>query len=162
MTAELDWVLAQLKDVADSQPYDHELRRINRDESRILDKGVRSIQGELQKANYVGATHVSTTEEPMGSEYNLQREVVIGVRVTGLTSSKHGHVDPSGTDGVPFSDLVTECKDAILEERAFPDAGSSDTEYTHLEFTNEANTSHQWADFYRWDADVVLDGERYL
>lgn len=156
MSSELEWVLDQLKDVADQQPWDHELRRVNRDESRVLEQDVRSVKGELQEANYVGATHVSTEESPMGSQYDLEREVVIGVRVTGLHCSKYGHIDPQGEDGVPFTELVQACKDAFWTERKWPAAGPSGVSYPHLELQNEANTSQQWADFYRADWDVVF------
>lgn len=170
MTSEVDWVLSQFADVATAISNEYtlesgdpvELRRVDRDESRILEQGVQSIRGELQSASYIGATHVDTSEVPMGSEYNLQREVVVGVRLTGLTSSEYGHIDPAGNEGIPFDELVERCKDAILSEREFPAAAPTDAAYTYLEFQNEANTSQQWSDFYRWDADVVFHGERHL
>lgn len=174
MTAELDWVLEQFASVATDVANQYtlesgdpvQLERVNRDESRILEQDVQSIRGDLEKAAFVGATHVDTVEEPMGSQYDLQREVVVGVRVTGLTSQgSYGHIDPDGQDGIPFTGdggLVQRCKDAVLAERKFPAAAPSDAAYTYLEFQNEANTSQQWADFYRWDADVVFHGERHL
>lgn len=154
MTAEVDWVLDRMGSVVGSTTTP--LRRVNRDDSRILEQDVSSIKGELTSANYVGATHVDTTEEPMGSQYDLQREVVVGVRVTGLMSSEYGYIDPSGQEGIPFDELVARCKDALWAERQWPDAGPTNVSYPHLEIQNEANTSQQWADFYRADWDVVF------
>jgi len=163
MSSERDWVLTQLGSVVGSTTTP--LRRVDRDNARLLEQNVRSVRGELQEANYVGATHVDTVEEPMGSQYDLQREVVVGERVTGLHHSEWGHIDPDGQEGIQFSGeggLVDRCKDALLAERTFPDAAPPDAAYTYLEFQNEANTSQQYSDFYRWDADVVFHGERQL
>jgi hypothetical protein len=174
MTAETAWVLEQFASVATDVANEYtlesgdpvELERVNRDESRLLEQDVQSIRGDLEQAAFVGATHVDTVEEPMGSQYDLQREVVVGVRVTGLTAQgSYGHIDPSGEDGIPFTGdggLVQRCKDALLSERKWPDAGPADVSYPHLELQNEVNTSQQWADFYRWDADVVFKGHRDL
>ena len=156
MTKEVDWVLEQLGSVVGSTTTP--LRRVNRDESRILEQDVRSIQGELTRANYVGVTHVDTTRDPVGTEYDADREVVVGVRVTGLTCEEHGWVDSTGQAGMPFDELVARCKDALWSERTWPAAGPSGVSYTHLQLQNESNTSEQYADFYRADWDVVFDG----
>jgi len=175
MSSERDWVLEQFADVATTIASEYtlesgdpvELRRVNRDESRILEQAVGSIRGELQDAVFVGATHVDTDREPIGTEYDANREVVVGVRVTGLTSSKYGHIDPSGAEGIPFDDpdggLVQRLKDALWAERQWPDANPrEEVYYRHLELQNEANTSQQYADFYRADWDVVFDGREDL
>jgi len=175
MSSERDWVLEQFADVATTVASEYtlqsgdpvELRRVNRDESRILEQAVDSIRGELQQAVFVGATHVDTVRDPIGTEYDAEREVVVGVRVTGLTSSKYGHIDPSGQEGIPFDDadegLVQRLKEALWSERQWPAAEpSEDVYYTDLELQNEANTSQQWADFYRADWDVVFSGYEEL
>jgi len=175
MSSERDWVLEQFADVATTIASEHtlengdpvELRRVNRDESRILEQAVGSIRGELQSAVFVGATHVDTVREPIGTEYDAEREVVVGVRVTGLTSSKYGHIDPSGEQGIPFDDanggLVQRLKDALWSERTWPAAEPDESVYYQdLELQNEANTSQQYADFYRADWDVVFSGYEEL
>lgn len=173
MTSEVDWTLAQFESVADTiateytleSGDDAQLERVDRDESRKLEQDVQSIKGDLQSAVFVGAAHADTDENPMGSEYKLEREAIVQIRITGLTHSEYGHVDPTGAAGIPFDDpdggLVQRVKAAILDERKFPQAAPPDAAYTYLEFQNEANTSEQWADFYRWDADVVFHGERH-
>lgn len=170
MSSERDWVLQQFADVVDDIANEYtldsgdpvELEHVNRDESRLLEQGLDSIRGELRNAAFVGATHVDTVRTPIGTEYDAEREVVIGVRATGLTSAKYGHIDPSGEDGIPFDNgddgLVQRLKNALWSERTWPDAAPSDGYYTHLELANEANTSQQWADFYRADWDVVFTG----
>jgi len=176
MTSEVDFVLDQFAAVADtiSNEYTLEsgdpvrLERVNRDESRILEQDVQSIKGDLEKAAFVGATHVDTVRDPVGTEYDASREVVVGVRVTGLTSQgSYGHIDPSGEDGIPFDNgvdgLVNRLKDALWSERTWPDAGPDPSVYyTDLELQNEANTSEQWADFWRADWGVVFDGYEEL
>jgi len=161
VTAEVDWVLDQLGSVVGSTTTP--LRRVNRDDSRVLEQDIRSVESELQEANYVGATHVDTVQDPIGTEYDVDREVVVGVRVTGLHHSEWGHVDPDGQEGIPFDELVRRCKDALWTERTWPAAGpDGSVSYTHLELQNEANTSEQYADFYRADWDVVFSGYEEL
>lgn len=175
MTSELDWVLDQFAAVADDVESEYTLEsgdpvvleRVNRDESRILEQPPGDIHGELQKGVFVGATHVDTVRDPIGTEYDADREVVVGVRVVGLTHRKYGHIDPSGVDGIPFDapdngGVVQRLKDALWSERMWPDAGPSDVYYTDLELANEANTSEQWADVFRADWDVVFDGYEEL
>ncbi|MCD2204411.1 hypothetical protein [Halobacterium sp. KA-6] len=175
MTAELDWVLEQFASVVDDIESEYTLasgdpvqvERIDRDNSRLLEQDVRSIRGDLQDANYVGATHVETVRDPVGTEYDASREVVVGVRVTGLTSAEYGHIDSEGNEGIPFDNgtdgLVNRLKDALWNERTWPDAGPGPSVYyKHLELQNEANQSEQWADFYRADWDVVFNGYEEL
>jgi hypothetical protein len=159
MTAEVDWVLDQFGSVVGSTTVP--LQRIDRDDSRILEQDVRSLDAELTDANYVGVRHEDTTTSPIGTEYDLEREAVVSVRVTGLHASKYGWIDPDGDDGIPFGGadgLVQQLQDALWSERQFPDAGIQRVDYTHLELQNEANTSRQYGDFYRADWDVVFQG----
>lgn len=167
MTAELDWVLEQFAPVATSVAADYSLRkggdatleRVNRDDSEVLGENIRTSRGDLQKAAYIGATHADTVRDPIGTEYDADREVVVGVRLTGLHWGDHGHIDPDGENGIPFDELVRRCKDALWSERTWPDANSrEDVYYENLELQNEANTSQQYTDFYRADWDVVFSG----
>ncbi|QRY26361.1 hypothetical protein [Halobacterium sp. BOL4-2] len=175
MSSEVTWVLDQFASVATTVSNNYtlasgdpvQLERVNRDESRILDQPPGDIQGELQTGVFVGATHVDTVRDPIGTEYDADREVVVGVRVTGLTHREYGHIDPSGQNGIPFDDadsagIVQRLKDALLAERTWPAAGPADVSYTHLELQNEANTSQQYADTFRADWDVVFSGHEEL
>ncbi|WP_338844107.1 hypothetical protein WHO98_12190 (plasmid) [Halobacterium salinarum] len=161
MSSEVTWVLKQLGSVVGSTTTP--LRRVNRDDSRVLEQDVRSTRGELQEANYIGATHVETVRDPIGTEYDADREVVVGVRVTGLHHSEWGHIDPDGQNGIPFGELVRRCKDVLWSERTWPDANPrEEVYYENLELQNEANTSQQYSDCYRADWDVVFDGYEEL
>ncbi|WP_135806211.1 hypothetical protein [Halorussus marinus] len=157
---EVDWVLAQLGSVVGSLTVP--LRRVDRDESTILDGDIRSRTEDLQQANYVGATLADVATEPRGAEYNLSREAVVGVRIEGLNHSEWGHVDPDGSEGIVWQNgdtgLVDRIRSTLLAERTWPDAGGTDVSYTHLEVANQAPQSELYADYYRYDFDVVFDG----
>jgi hypothetical protein len=160
---EVDWTLSQLGSVVGSLTTP--LKRIDRDESTILDGDIRSRTAELEKANYVGASLVDVSSSPIGTEYDHSREAVVGVRIEGLHHSQFGHVDPSGSDGIPFGDedgLVDRLRDALLVERTYPDAGSTDVTYTDLQVVNEAPQSNTYGDYYRHDFDVLFTGYETL
>lgn len=162
MSAEVDWVLAQLQSVVDAQPVDHPLTRVNRDDSKLLEGDIRSKEGELQDSNFVGATLADRSSEPLGTEFDNRVEAVVGVRVVGLHHDKFGHVDPDGLDGVVFDALVDDVREAIEAERSFPSVGREDTSYHTLFIENDAPQSSDWRDFYRYDFDVRFAGYRTL
>lgn len=156
---EVDWVLSQLGSVVGSLTTP--LRRVDRDESRILDGDIRKRTAELEKANYVGASLADVSSTPIGTEFDHDREAVVGVRIEGLHHSQWGHVDPSGSDGIPFGDdggLVDRIREALLAERTYPSAGGSGVTYTHLEIANEAPQSSDYEDYYFHSLDVVFHG----
>ena len=159
MTAEVDWVLTQFGSVVGSLTAP--LKRVDRDESEILEGNIRKRKGDLKDANFVGATFADRVPTPIGTEYDHAVEAVVGVRIEGLHHSEWGHVDPDGVEGIPFGDdggLVDRIRDAILVERRYPDAGGTNVTYTNLTVTNEASQSSNYADYYRYDFDVVFDG----
>lgn len=166
MTAEVDWVLSQFASVVTSVGKDYTLqngdavtlKRINRDESEILEGNIRDRKGELRQAAYVGATFADRAPTPIGTEYDHRVEAVVGVRIEGLHHSEFGHVDPDGTNGIPFDELVRRLRDALLAERTFPNVGSPDATYTDLQITNEAPQSSDYQDYYRHDFDVLFRG----
>jgi hypothetical protein len=153
---EVDWVLSQLGSVVGSTTTP--LKRVDRDESTILDGDVRTRAGELKDANFVGATLADVANTPIGTEYDHDREAVVGVRIEGMHYSEWGHVDPDGAGGISWEELVSRIRDALLAERTFPDAGAADVSYTDLRITNEAPQSDNYADYYRRDFDVVFNG----
>lgn len=156
---EVDWTLAQLGSVVGSLTVP--LRRVDRDESELLEGDISKRTADLTDANYVGASLADVSNEPVGTEYDHDREVVVGVRIEGLTHREYGYVDPSGSAGVPFDadgGLVDRIRDAILVERHYPAAGKSGVTYTDLQITNEAPQSSDYQDYYRYDFDLVLNG----
>jgi len=167
---EVDWVLAQLASVVTDVGNNYTARngdpvtvkRVDRDESDVLEDGVRDLENELQQGCYLGATLADVVSDPIGTEYDHAREAVVGLRVVGLHNSEWGHVDEDGTDGVPWRNgsdgLVDRVRTALLSERTWPDAGGANVSYTDLQFTNESPQSSNYQDFYRWDVDVVFDG----
>lgn len=158
MTAEVDWVLEQLVSVVDAQPNAHPLKRVDRDNSTILEDSVRKIKNDLQEANFVGARWADRVRSPIGTEYDYDVENVVGLRIAGLHHSEWGHIDPDGSNGVSFDSLVDDILSAIDDNATYPDVTGANGSYTHLLITNEAPQSTDFADFYRFDADVVFSG----
>lgn len=166
MTAEVDWVLDQLTSVVFDQPADHPLWRVDRDESFVyegdspidMSTPIRERTGELQKANFVGATWADRARTPIGTEYDYDVENVVGLRIEGLHHSEWGHIDPDEADGVDFKGLVDEVLSAIDDAATFPDVTGANGSYTHLLITNDTPGSAAHADYYRFDCDVVFSG----
>ena len=182
MTApDVEWVLNRLGTVVDGVATDYSLsdergndrvqvRRIDRDNSRVYDGGdpidmtepLHKRKGKLEAGCYVGVQSVDVSQSPIGTEFDLDIERVVSLRLEGLVESKYGHVDPDGQDGVPWRNgsdgLVDRVRSALYDQRTWPDAGGSSVSFTHLMLTNEADTSSNWTDAYRWDADIVLSG----
>lgn len=158
---EVDFVLAA---IADNWPgpeadlSDVPLERIDRDESTILEGSVRTHEADLQQSNYVGATLASRAASPIGTEYDHDLETVVGIRIEGLHHSQFGHVDPDGAEGVAWTALVHNIRDAILTERREPDAGRSGVSYTDLLVQDWSPDSASHGDYYREDFDVVFRG----
>jgi hypothetical protein len=166
MTApEVQWALEQLGSVvgAITAP----LKRVNRDESRILEDDVRSRTAELREANIVGVTLAERDETAIGVEYDLRVEVIIDIRVEGLHYSEYGHVDDSGTKGIPWTTasqqgLTDRVQAAILQSRTFPDAGNNSITYTSIRPTQSIELSSNYADAYRRDLEFRLEGYEKL
>lgn len=156
MSDEVDWVLSQFGSVVGS--ITTPLKRVDRDESRILEGDLRKRKGDLQDANFVGATLADRDPTPIGTEYDHAVEAVVGVRIEGLHHSEYGHIDPDGVEGIPFDSLVRRLRDAVLAERTFPNVGSADGTYTDLQIANEAPQSSDYRDYYRHDFDVLFHG----
>lgn len=173
MTAEVDWVLEQFADVVDAQPEDHPLFRVDRDDSLVYDTGenldmqspIRERAGELKQANFVGVSHADTSTSPIGTEFDLEVERIVSVRVEGLHHSEWGHVDPDGQDGVVFGDdtgVVADLQAALQTEREWPAVPRSDATYTHLLLQDYGSRLDEYSDYYRYDWDVVFSGHEEL
>jgi hypothetical protein len=160
VSAEVDWVLSQLDSAVDA--VGAPLERVNRDESQLLDGDIRSRTGELRESNFVGATLADVSNDPIGTEFDYDREAVVGIRIEGLHESEFGHVDPDGGDGVPWDTLVQAIRSALLSTRTFPDAGRDGVSYTDLRTANDAPQSDDYADYYRRDFDVLFLGYEEL
>ncbi|GGO01815.1 hypothetical protein [Haloarcula pellucida] len=173
-STEVDWVLDQLASVVSSVATDYTLengddvviKRVDRDDSRIYEGSqavdmttpIRSRSGELQSGVFVSAGSADVSQSPIGTEFDLDVERVVSLRAEGLHHSEWGHVDPDGTNGVPFGELQDRIRSALYGARTYPDAGRTGTSYTHLLLTNEADLSSEYADFYDWRVDVAFDG----
>lgn len=165
MSAEVDWVLDQLQSVVNGQPADHPLERVNRDTSELLDGNIRDRKNDLQEANYVGVTLSDFDAEPIGTEFDQNVEIIVGVRIEGLHHSEWGHIDPDGNNGVQFSangGLVDQITDALQTEREFPNISNPDITYKSLYLQNHAPQSSQYADYFRYDFEVRLTGHEEL
>ncbi|WP_049979363.1 hypothetical protein [Halolamina rubra] len=182
MTAEVDWVLEQFESVVDAQPDSHPLYRVDRDQSHVYETGedldmqtpIRERTGELKKANYVGVSHADTSTSPIGTEFDLEVERIVSVRVEGLHHSEWGHVDPAGYGGggygaggygvnlgARFDDatgLVADLQAALWTERQWPNVPRDGTEYTHLLVRDYGPRLDEYGDYYRYDFEVLFDG----
>lgn len=160
---EVQWTLTQLGSVVGSLTTP--LKRIDRDNSEFFEGSIQDRTAGLKKANYVGATLADRAPTPAGTEYDHKLETTVGVRIEGLDHSKHGYVDPSGSEGVPFDGdggLVDRIRDALLVERQYPDAGGSNVTYHSLTISNESSQSNNWSDYYLYSFDVIFDGYETL
>lgn len=179
--AEVEWVLNRLGAVVDDVATNYSLadefdnapvqvRRVDRNDSQIydgsgdvdMDEPLPERRGKLERGCYIGARTASGSETPIGTEFDLDVDRVVGLRVEGLHAAQAGHVDPAGQSGVPWRNgedgLIDRVREALYDQRTWPDAGGSDVTFTHLILTNESTPSSNWRDFYRWDVDVVFDG----
>jgi len=174
VSEEVDWVLDQLASAVTSVGNDYTLsngdsvllKRVDRDDSQVYDTDqsvsmetpVRDRTGELQTAAFVGATLVERAPEAIGTEYDHALETVVGLRLEGLHQSEYGHIDPDGADGVPWEELKTRVRRAILSGRTHPSVGRADTDYHSLFLSNDSDSSSDYSEYYRWDCDVVFHG----
>ena len=175
---EVDWVLNQLADVVTSVANDYSLqsgddvvvKRVDRDDSQVYD-GSETVDmstplykrtEELEKAVYVGASYADRSTEALGTGYDHDIEAVVNLRLEGLIYREWGHVDPAGENGVPFEELKRRCRDVFTENRKYPSLTTPDGSYHTLEITNEDLQSSNWADFYRYEFDILLRGEQDL
>lgn len=177
MSAEVEWVLEQIGQspvtgtmtvdgtdgvTSTTTIQDEPLKRVNRDNSDILEGDIRTRKADLQDGLFVGATLASVSTEPLGTEFDQRVEAVVGVRIEGLHHGEWGHVDPGGTNGIPFGELVDDVTTTLYQERQFPDVGRPDTDYHTLRLENHAPQSAQYRDYYRYDFDVRFVGYETL
>jgi hypothetical protein len=165
----VNWVLDELGAVVDAQPDDHPLKRVDRDNALLYDGSgdfdmsgsVRSRTGELQTANFVGASYADRSESYVGTAPNLDLDEVVSLRIEGLHHSEWGHVDPAGDEGVVFhgtdTSLVQQVTDTLLDALAYPDAGRTSVAFTHLSIEHFPDVS-AYADHYDYRLDITFDG----
>lgn len=134
------------------------VERIDRDDSDILERGIHRASDDLNRSVYVGAGLATRTTSPIGTEYDHDLQTAVGVRIEAAHHSEWGKVDPSGDNGVPFDEIVQGVRAAILQEREFPSPERGNTEYTHLALANDQDRSADYADYYRYDFDVLFEG----
>ncbi|QLK25412.1 hypothetical protein HYG81_15160 [Natrinema zhouii] len=176
MTTEVNWILEQLGGAVDSIASNYTdrngnqvtLKRVNRDDSSVyegsesldLNEPMHKRKDDLETGVFVGATLADRATVPAGTEYDHDIESVVSLRLEGMTSQGglHGHVDPDGTNGVPWELAVRQIRMALLGSRSYPDASVPNTSYHTLLVTNEDPQSAEYRDFYRWEADVVFQG----
>jgi hypothetical protein len=137
-----------------------DLTRVNRNDSKQLERDVTSLTDALKTTNYVGARAATREPTPAGFAYDEQTfDAVVGVRVVGMDSEdKFGHI----ADHDAFRALVENIRAAVLTEREYPPTSTPET-YCTLGTTNETDLSSNYRDYYRYDFDVVFsDGYQTL
>jgi len=165
----VEWVLNELGTVVDAQPADHPLWRVDRDNALIYDNGgafdmsvaMEDKTDDFKRANFVGARFASRDNSYVGTDPDLDIDEVVGVRIEGYSGS-FGHVDPTGSNGVPFQGtddaLVEQIQSTLYDALQWPDADRTNVAFTHLTITNESPVMADWQDCHRYDFDVVFDG----
>jgi len=170
------WTLEQVASVVDSVAADYTLandndvivRRIDRTNNRFYDGSgtldmstpIHQRAGALERGVYIGAAYTDRSDEPIGTEYDLDVDEVVGVQLEGLTArnGNGGHVDPDGEWGIPWTEFVERVKGAIYDGREYPDAAGPNIAFTDLSLTNHAPQSYQFSQYYRYDFDITFNG----
>lgn len=139
------------------------LERIDRDNSDLLDDTpVHQMGAELEEMNYVGVASASTQDEPLGTTYNLRTTRVVSVRLMGAHVSEYGAIDPQdGSHSYPtrtWDSLKDDLRRTLYVPRKTPSVGQSNAAFKDLFIENQADTSSNYADFYRWDCDIRFEG----
>lgn len=180
MTApEVQFVLDAIKDHAAGYaslygmvPYgaglsDVPLERVDRDNSEVLEGPLHKHGDDLKEMNYVGGTLADRSTSPVGTEYDHEIETVVGVRVEGAHVQEYGAIDPqNGTADetareyptISWDVLTAAIRRAVLAERRFPQVTRDNTGYKDLFVANETDSSVNYADYFRYDFDVVFRG----
>lgn len=165
----VQFVLDKIKNNWSAGSYsDIPLERVDGDNNQHLDADIRKSTQELRLNNFVEAAYTDRTSSPIGTEYDLDVESVVRVRIAGLHHTEYGYVNPSNSlppatagDPVPFNDddgLVAEIKDTLHAERSFPSA-TSRVDETDLVIENTPGPlSYEYGDYYLYEFEVGING----
>lgn len=147
------------------------LERIDRDNSDLLDDSpTHEMTPDLEGMNYVGAATASISDEPLGSDYDVETTRTVDVRVVGAHASEFGAIDPqSGTadaintthNTTTWTSLVDTIRSSILQKsnRTFPTVNNrSNIGYKDLFIENWQDQSRNYGDHYRLDFTVRFVG----
>lgn len=164
MTApEVQVILDAIDDHYGTLLADVPLERIDRDNADNIDTDTHGISEELTRTNIVSATLATADPTPIGTEFDHRIQAIVGVRIEGAHRSEFGHIDPEGIDGEPWDDLREGVRRAIMTEREYPDVPDrSDTNYTWIQELNSNDSSSEYANYYRFDADYAFHGYETL
>jgi len=133
------------------------LTLVDRDNAQD-EAGERGVTEDLQDTNVMSLASADESTTPIGTEYDHKLETVVGARLEGAHASEWGHIDPDGQDGAPWHSLKRVMRRAILRARTFPDSDRPNVSFTDLQLQNSTDQSRNYADYYRWDVDVVFNG----
>jgi hypothetical protein len=173
---EVEWALDQWASVVEGIRTDYgvDLYRVDRDRSvqydgsRAVDmsRPVQSRTNDLKRGVFAGAGTADRSSEVRGPGYNQNVETVVGCRFEGF-SGDYGHIAPGGDGGIPFMELVRRCRTALWDAAdAATDAGellgvgSPDGRYFTLDIANESPAATTHAEYFRYDFDLLLIGEK--
>lgn len=170
MNPEVEFILDALASVVDAQPAEHPLRRVDRDNALVYEgsstvdmtEPIHTRKGELEQSNLVGVASQSRENSPLGTDYDVETDIVLSVRVEGLRYDEWGHVDPDGSEGVVFDTLYNDIREAIYAERTYPQHPDFRDGKMELQLTNEDIQDSEFADYYRREFDVVFRGKEEL
>lgn len=133
-----------------------DLKRINRDDSKILEDSERSQAVDLEDANYVAANAGVRDRTQYGVGVD-RVEAVVEVDVQGLHADQFGQI----SDADEFETLVDDIKQVFRSKRFSIDVGSEDpATFVRLEINNEDALSNQYREHYHHEFNIRFIGER--
>lgn len=166
---EVDFVLSAIKDDWQGTETDIAfvpLERIDRDNTENIDSGERVQSEDLEELNIVSARSASRDDQPMGTEYDLKTERVVGVKVEGMHVSEYGAIDPDNSSSVTWNttnwdDLTTNIRRSILNQsnREYPAVSNrTNAAFKDLRVENYDDQSSNFGDYYLVAFDVRFTG----
>jgi hypothetical protein len=173
MRPEVQFILDELAPLVAIQPPDHPLVRIDMDNSRVYegtatvantpDSDITPQRGfDLQRANAVKVATDDRSDQPLGTNYDLDTEVTLSVTLSGLSYEASGNIDPDSVNGVNFDAIGSDLRFALLDNRTYPDHPRFRDAKLDLRITDETDTSSAYADTYERSYSVLLRGRQIL
>jgi len=160
---EVQWVLDAIADHwtgSESDIANVPLERIDRDNAYNIDLDKHVNKEDPPRTNLVGASSETLDSSPIGTEYDLEIQAVVNVRLQGATARKHGEVDRTETNANHrWQYLKENVRRTIMSQRINPQvADRANRNYLHVEWNNVQDLSRDFGDFYRWEGDVLFFG----
>lgn len=148
-----NWLLESIKSNWDGD-FPSDLKRINRDDSEIMEDNLRSRKADLEESNFVGVSKSTEDRTPLGTDAE-EIEVLLDVRVEALHEDAFGQI--AGEQA--FNELVDSIKQAIETEATAPSITTEHrATFVRAYIQNEEDTNQLFKDYYINEFSVRLRG----